>query len=401
LHVLHEFLAANRTQLIERCRLKASSRCAESEGDSVYAHGIPELLDQIIKTLRIDMIRGAKRTSNGSAAPPAGLLEAMFGLSATARRRGQQLQRRGYAIDLLVHDYGDFFQAVTDLAIELHSQIDAEEFRTLHRCLDQAMADSVTAFCYQWDHGRRTHDTEVFREQLGVLVHEARNLVATANYAMLSMTTGKALIRGPADQILTRCLTGLRNLIERSVAAVRSAGQLPMHKQLMNLSDFVADLQLAARLEAQACDCILTVAPVDPHLAVDADPDMLLSAVNNLLKNAFKFTAPGSEVTLSVYAVSDRVRIDVEDRCGGWTCGDVEEMFKPFNQCGDNKSGLGLGLSICRRCVEANHGAVSARDVPGEGCIFTIDLPRIYTPKHSAASNGFIAESTQIQSPGF
>ena len=41
-----------------------------------------------------------------------------------------------------------------------------------------------------------------------------------------------------------------------------------------------------------------------------------------------------------------------------------------------NPIGLGLGLSICRRNVEANSGVLSVRDVPGSGCIFTIDLPR-------------------------
>jgi len=52
-------------------------------------------------------------------------------------------------------------------------------------------------------------------------------------------------------------------------------------------------------------------------------------------------------------------------------------MFRPFTQVGGaDKSGLGLGLSICRRSVEANNGILSVRDVPGCGCVFTIDLPR-------------------------
>ena len=51
-------------------------------------------------------------------------------------------------------------------------------------------------------------------------------------------------------------------------------------------------------------------------------------------------------------------------------------MFKPFSQAGDNRKGLGLGLSIAKRSVEASGGALSVRDVPGIGCIFTMDLPR-------------------------
>jgi signal transduction histidine kinase len=55
-------------------------------------------------------------------------------------------------------------------------------------------------------------------------------------------------------------------------------------------------------------------------------------------------------------------------------------MFRPFTQTGDDKSGLGLGLSIARRSIEANAGILSVRDIPGSGCVFTIDLPRLTMP---------------------
>ena len=51
-------------------------------------------------------------------------------------------------------------------------------------------------------------------------------------------------------------------------------------------------------------------------------------------------------------------------------------MFSPFTQRGNNRSGLGLGLSIARQCIEADYGTLSVRDVPGTGCVFTIGLPR-------------------------
>jgi signal transduction histidine kinase len=51
-------------------------------------------------------------------------------------------------------------------------------------------------------------------------------------------------------------------------------------------------------------------------------------------------------------------------------------MFTPFAQGDADKSGLGLGLSIARRSVEANGGRLSVRNVPGCGCVFTLELPR-------------------------
>lgn len=129
-------------------------------------------------------------------------------------------------------------------------------------------------------------------------------------------------------------------------------------------------------LEAQARECGFTVSAVDPQLAVDVDRDLLLSAVGNLLQNAFKFTEQNTEVSLNVQPTVDRILIEVEDNCGGLHPGDAEKMFRPLTPGSKEKSALGLGLSICRRSVEANGGVLSVRNRPGSGCVFTIELPR-------------------------
>lgn len=95
------------------------------------------------------------------------------------------------------------------------------------------------------------------------------------------------------------------------------------------------------------------------------------------LQNAVKFTRPLGRVSLTAYAVADRVLIDVADECGGLRDGKAEEMFQRVEQLGAKRAGLGLGLSISRRGVEANGGTLRVRDVPQVGCVFTIDLPRI------------------------
>jgi signal transduction histidine kinase len=112
----------------------------------------------------------------------------------------------------------------------------------------------------------------------------------------------------------------------------------------------------------------------------------LFSAVNNLLQNAFKITRHRTEVSLNAYAAADRIVIDVEDQCGGLPLGAVETMFEPFTQVGGDGSGVGLGLSISRRAIEANDGLLSVRDCPGRGRIFTIDLPRRAIEQHELSS---------------
>jgi signal transduction histidine kinase len=71
------------------------------------------------------------------------------------------------------------------------------------------------------------------------------------------------------------------------------------------------------------------------------------------------------------------VLVEVEDECGGLPPGKAAELFRPFQQAGSDRTGLGLGLSITRKSIEANGGLVRVRDIPGTGCVFTIDLPRL------------------------
>jgi signal transduction histidine kinase len=102
---------------------------------------------------------------------------------------------------------------------------------------------------------------------------------------------------------------------------------------------------------------------------------MIVSAVTNLLQNAFKFTRSGGHVSLTTHSTAGRLIIDIEDECGGLPPGRSEELFSPFAQRGADRTGLGLGLSISRRAVEANGGTLRVRNLPGKGCVFTIDLP--------------------------
>jgi signal transduction histidine kinase len=91
-------------------------------------------------------------------------------------------------------------------------------------------------------------------------------------------------------------------------------------------------------------------------------------------------------VALRVSSAGDLVRIEVEDECGGLPEGKAEALFRPFEQHGVDRSGLGLGLSISRRAVEASGGKLYVRDMPGVGCVFTIDLPRSDDRSNAAVS---------------
>ena len=373
--MLHEFLTAHRDDLIDRCRSKVAQRRAPRATDAELEHGIPHFLDQLVKTLRMEQTPEPLRSREVSG-PPGGEGSILSEIGASAARHGRELLQHGFTVDQVVHDYGDLCQAITDLAFDQNAPFAVDEFRTLNRCLDNAIADSVTEFSYQRDLLLEDAGVHALNERLGFLAHELRGLIQTATLAVTAIKAGNVGLAGATGAVLDRSLIGLRNLVDRSLADVRVSAGMPPRRQLISLASFIAEVKTSASLEAQTRGCGLDVCAVDPSLAIEVDRDLLFSAVGNLLQNAFKFTEQQSEVSLHAYAAADRILIDVEDQCGGLPPGDAEKMFLPSAPGSMEKSGLGLGLSICRRSVEANNGVLSARNRPGAGCVFTIDLPR-------------------------
>ena len=137
---------------------------------------------------------------------------------------------------------------------------------------------------------------------------------------------------------------------------------------------------VGAALAANARSITLIVLPVEEGVAIEADRQVLAAVMMNVLQNAFKFTRLRTTVTLRVVASDQRVLLEIQDECGGLPDGDVDGLFDPFDQRSANRTGLGLGLAFSRWATEANNGRISARTLPGVGCIFTVDLPRVSVP---------------------
>jgi len=282
----------------------------------------------------------------------------------------------GYSVDQVVHDYGDLCQAITDLAFERDAPFSIDEYRTLNRCLDNVMADAVTEFSVQRDMILTAEHSLQENEQFGFLMHELRNALGTANLAVRAMEMGNLTMVGATGAVLKRSHASMAKLIINALAEVSAKNTAIGYSKLFSLSDFIANAKIGANLDAAMRGCLLTVTKVDPSLGINVNHDLILAALMNLLNNAFKFTHPHTQVTLDAHAVGERIFIDVKDHCGGLVPGTAEKMFTPFTQHGNDRTGMGLGLAIARKSVEADGGTLSVRDVPGMGCIFTIDLPR-------------------------
>jgi signal transduction histidine kinase len=353
--MLYEFIATHRQDIVARTRARVRSRPWPSVSSREIEHGVPLFLTQLSETLRLE-------------ATPTPFSSDAIGSSAT--RHGAELLVAGFNVAQVVHDYGDICQAITELAAEQHVPITVEEFHTLNRCLDTAIAEAVT------EHTRLTSlkRSEEEVQRLGQTAHELRDLLNGALLAFHALKRGTVAINGTTGAVLGRSLTNLGNLVDRALSEVRlAAGQ--QRRERLDVVTFIDEIAATGVLHAEYRRIQFTVAPMEPGLAVDADPQLLATAVMNVLHNAFKNTPAGGTVALRAHAQGDRLIVEVEDQCGGLPT-TKQDLFQAFgDRRGRDRSGLGLGLSIGRQAVRAHGGDIHIRNLPGTGCVFAIDVP--------------------------
>jgi signal transduction histidine kinase len=351
--MLHEFLTANTQEIIVRTRAKVAARTTPMPTEAELKNGVPLFLSQLIDRLRL------ATTDSGA-------------IEESAALHGGELLAMGFTVSQVIKGYGDVCQVVTQLADETDAPITVDEFNTFNRCLDDAVAHAVTEYERQRDESAAYEGTE----RLGVLAHEMRNRLNVAMLSFAMLRQGTVGIGGSTGAILGRSLRALRDLIDNSLAGVRLESGLGQRRRV-SVSELVGEAVVDASMGADLGGFALAVTPVVNGIDVEVDQQILSAALGNLLQNAFKFSRPHGRISLRTTATADRVLIEVEDECGGLPPGETEELFRPFSQRSANRTGLGLGLSICRKGVEAMGGTISVRDLPGKGCVFSIELPRL------------------------
>jgi len=353
--MLHEFLSSHREAIIARTRAKLTDRPWPLVSTSELEYGVPLFLTQLSETLRLE-------TTDTPFASSA--------IMTAAVKHGGELRALGFNISQVVHDYGDICQAVTAVAVEEHVDITTDEFHVLNRCLDAAIAGAVT------EHSRITAESRSTGEieRSGQLAHEIRDLLNTAFLAFHTLKRGTVAINGSTGTVLGRSLMNLRDLVDNTLSDIRMSANIARQERVP-VSVFLDEIALAANLHAEFRNLRFDMNQIDARVCVNADPQLLASAVMNLLNNAFKFTPARGHVSLRARIEDDRVLIEVEDECGGIpdTKADPFEAFTDRRK--HDRSGLGLGLSIARKAVRRSGGDINFRNMPGTGCVFVIDMP--------------------------
>src|SRR5688572_12135304 len=260
--MLHEFITLNRDEIIQRCRAKVATRSIPPPTEVEIDHGVPLFLDQLV-----DALRGGGDHLNPQ-------------ISKSAVLHGRDLLLQGFTVSQVVHDYGNICQSVTEMALEQDAPVGTDDFRTLNRCLDDAIAGAVTEF----GRGRNqsTLDGEAARgnERLGFLSHELRNLLNTSILAFDVLQTGDVGVGGSTGKLLRRNLVGMRDLIGRSLAEVRLTQGIENREHIV-VAGLIEEVRQAATLEADARAITFTVARVEDGVTIEGDRQILASVIGN------------------------------------------------------------------------------------------------------------------------
>jgi len=181
---LQDFIDENRDELIGRCRAKVARRSSPPTTEDEITHGVPLFLEQLCEELRY----GQSQTGE---------------IVTSAMRHGHELLLQKFTISQVVHDYGDICQSITDLAGELAAPISVDDFRTLNRCLDDAIAGAVTQFAREQD-VQRDGDAD-----------RLKNLISTAITAFEVLRAGNVGVGGSTGAVVHRNLIAIRDALDR------------------------------------------------------------------------------------------------------------------------------------------------------------------------------------------
>jgi signal transduction histidine kinase len=174
----------------------------------------------------------------------------------------------------------------------------------------------------------------------------------------------------------TKQIEQLTRLVGELMDASRiAAGKLRVDLERVDLAAVAGDVVGRSKEDAARAGCVVTLRADQPVLG-NWDRLRMEQIVTNLLTNALKFGA-GKPVEVSVSADGSRARVAVRDHGIGIPRDDIARIFERYERSSTAKryGGLGLGLYIVSQIVAAHGGNVHVESTPGEGSLFTVELP--------------------------
>ena len=249
--------------------------------------------------------------------------------------------------------------------------------------------------------GQLVRDFNQMADRIEVLLDSERQLIRDISHelrsplARLNVALGLARQRAGADAApqldrIEREAERLNEMIGRLLTLARLEGAgAPAEQEPVLLSELVREVAEDAEFEAESRHCRVQVNAADDCTTLGS-PDLLRSAVENVVRNAVRYTAEGTEVQVDLTCVgSDGARwaaIRVRDHGPGLPESELSNVFRPFYRVTNAREretgGTGLGLAISERAVRLHGGTIHASNAPGGGLLVEMRLPASVPAKH-------------------
>jgi len=240
---------------------------------------------------------------------------------------------------------------------------------------------------------------ELRDEFLAILSHDLRSPLNVI--AINAVRVGKMVPEGEgAPQIRELCsqieesVKRIGRMVDDLLDAERMAlGHVDFPKEVGDLREVVHEAVRLMSPVVSARDLSLQAALPDAPVATAFDRDRILQVLLNLLGNAVKFTPRGGKVWLAMETRNGFVRVTVSDTGPGVPPAEKKRIFRRFTQGSRGKGGVGLGLYIAQRIVEAHGGGIGVESRFGTGSTFFFTLPAAHTKESREARRGRRFES--------
>jgi PAS domain S-box-containing protein len=272
-------------------------------------------------------------------------------------------------------------------------ELGSDRFETRHRCKDGMIVDiEVSAnymdtkggrfFVFLRDITGRKKLDELKDEFIGLVSHEMRTPLTVIIGALHTILTEETRLsadeRGQLLQDAVWEAESLSHLLSNLLELSRAQSErLLLHRESISIEALVQDVADRINQQSLSHKFIIDVRSKLPRIY--ADPVRLEHILRNLLENAVKYSPKNSQITVSIKPEKENLVVAVKDQGVGISLHDQDKLFKPFERLGFSQDstvkGIGLGLLVCKRLVEAHGGRMWVESEPGRGATFLFTLP--------------------------
>ncbi|OWV85269.1 histidine kinase [Rhizobium sp. R635] len=240
--------------------------------------------------------------------------------------------------------------------------------------------DEVTALAHDFDStAARLQELQDAQQRLFHDVsHELRSPLSRLQAAVGVLRQSPAKL-GAMLERMDREVERLDTLVGEvlTLARLTAGAGLPLKTQTLDVIELLNEILGDAAFEAQAREVSITTS-VDGIFRAEVEGELIYRALENVVRNAVKYTADHSFISVSCETAADRLKICVTDQGPGVKRDELERIFQPFSRGKDAvpRGGYGLGLAITRQAIERHGGRVHASLPEAGGLAITLELPR-------------------------